>query len=362
MKIIGIVVEYNPLHTGHMRHIDEIKARYPESIIIAAMSGNVVQRGEFSIVSKFDRAIEAINNKVDLVVEIPSFFVLNNANLYAHKAVQILNDFKVDEIIFGSESNNIADLKAKVKEIEKISDDDYKDAWKQNYSMPKTLDKLSNLDFKSNDILGLCYLSEGYKINQNLEFNTIKRIRNEKYNSAFVLRQKINNQEDISDFIPNRWIYQDDIKLYKNSDFEIFWKYDLYTKATVEKEISFLKNQINQDNNIDLNNLSSKNFTKAKLKRENMKFSLEIGKTNYSKWRVLSYSNTGKEYLAKNRDIEYSTKYLPIYENELKIARVLSLKYGKKVIINEINFNPEYANKLRLERNEANESIKNPSN
>ncbi len=355
MKTIGIIVEYNPLHSGHIRHIVGIKEKYPDSIIIAAMSGNVVQRGEFSIISKFDRAIEAINHDVDIVVEIPSYYVLNNANLFAHKAIEILNDFKVDEIIFGSESDNIETLTNKVKEIESINDEEYKDAWKQNYSMPKTLEKLSNLDFKANDILGICYISEGFKINPNIKFDTIKRIRNEEYNSAFVLRQKIDNQIDVSDFIPNKWIYQDDIRFYKNGDFEIFWKYDLYTKATVEKEISFLKNQIMRDNNVDLNNISSKNFTKAKLKRENMKFSLEIGKTNYSKWRVLSYSEKGKEYLKDNREsIEYSTKYLPIYENELKIARVLSLQYGEKIITNEINFNPEYANKLRLKRNKIN--------
>ncbi len=351
MKIIGVIVEYNPLHNGHIKHISEIKKRYADSLIIAVMSGNVVQRGEFAIYSKFDRAMEAINHDIDIVVEIPSFFVLNHANIFAKKAIEILNDFFVEEIIFGSESNDINIIKRKVEEIERISDDDYVNEWKNNYSMPKTLEKLSNLDFKSNDILGICYISEGSKINKNIQFSTVKRIRNEKYNSAFDLREKINQNIDISEYIPNKWIYQNDIILQKNSDFEIFWKYDLYTKQTVEKEISFLKNQINTDNNFKITQISSENFTKAKLKRENMKFSLELEEENYSKWRILSYSTKGKEYLSKKRnEINYSTKYLPIYKSELKIARVLSLKYGEKSIINEINFNPEYANKLRKKR------------
>src|SRR5699024_2023149 len=71
MKIIGIIAEYNPFHNGHLYQIEKVKEIYPESIIIVAMSGNFLQRGEPAIVDKWVRARQALLNGVDVVVEIP---------------------------------------------------------------------------------------------------------------------------------------------------------------------------------------------------------------------------------------------------------------------------------------------------
>ena len=46
---VGIVVEYNPFHNGHLYQINEAKKRLSADIIIAVVSGDFVQRGEFSI-------------------------------------------------------------------------------------------------------------------------------------------------------------------------------------------------------------------------------------------------------------------------------------------------------------------------
>ncbi len=352
-RIIGIIVEYNPLHNGHIQHINKIKTEYPDSIIIAAMSGNVVQRGEYACISKFDRAIEAINNNVDIVIEIPSFYVLNNANIYASKAIEILNDFFVEKIIFGSESNDIGNLSDTADRINNIEDETYKEEWKKNYSMPKTLEKLARIDFKSNDILGLSYLIEGKKINPKIQFETIKRINNENFKTAFQIRNAMKQNIDISELIPNRWLYQENIVPINNDEFEIFYKYDLFTKDNLNKQMNFLKNKISNEEK-ELSSISSKNFTKSNLKRETIKFSLNIKETTYNQWRVLAYSKEGKNYLSEKRsEINYSTKYNVSYENELKIARVLSILYGSEVISNEINFNPEFAEKKRLKRIKA---------
>ena len=45
---IGIVVEYNPFHNGHLYQISEAKKRLSADITIAVVSGDFVQRGEFS--------------------------------------------------------------------------------------------------------------------------------------------------------------------------------------------------------------------------------------------------------------------------------------------------------------------------
>ncbi len=342
MKNIGIVIEYNPLHNGHINHIRTIKKLHPNSLIIAAMSGNVVQRGEFAVVSKFERTIEALKNLVDIVIEIPSFYVLNNANIFASKAIEILNDFKVEKIIFGSESNDIFKINEKANLIGNIGEADFKESWHKNYSMPKVLEDLANLDFKSNDILGICYVIEGRKINPQLEFGTIKRLKNETHTSAYDLRKKMQNDESIEQFVPKNWIEARQVQKINTQEFVPFFKYDLITKKTIKNEVNFLRNKIMDELEVDLFGLSSKNFTKAALKRENMKFSLELEETVYTTWRVLGASEIGMKFLKENKDINYSTKYLPIYENELKIARVISLIYGKQHIIDEINYNPQF--------------------
>ena len=60
MKITGLIVEYNPFHNGHIKHIKEsIKLTNPD-LVIAVTSGNFTQRGEVSIVNKFDKTKAAL--------------------------------------------------------------------------------------------------------------------------------------------------------------------------------------------------------------------------------------------------------------------------------------------------------------
>ena len=107
MTTIGIICEYNPFHNGHIHHIKKIKELYPKSIIILVMSGNFTQRGDISIINKWDKTSIALNNNIDLVIELPFVFATQGADIFAKGAIEILNEMKVDKIIFGSECNNI---------------------------------------------------------------------------------------------------------------------------------------------------------------------------------------------------------------------------------------------------------------
>ena len=60
MKRIGIICEYNPFHNGHLYHLNKIKELYPDSIIILVMSGNFTQRGDASIINKWDKTTIAL--------------------------------------------------------------------------------------------------------------------------------------------------------------------------------------------------------------------------------------------------------------------------------------------------------------
>ena len=79
MKATGIVVEYNPFHNGHRYHLQKAKELNPDSIIIAVMSGDFVQRGEPSIVDRWTKAKMALANGVDIIVEFTYFLILQQS-------------------------------------------------------------------------------------------------------------------------------------------------------------------------------------------------------------------------------------------------------------------------------------------
>ena len=57
----GIICEYNPFHNGHAYHIRKIKEMYPDDTIILVMSSNFLQRGETSLINKWDKTEIALN-------------------------------------------------------------------------------------------------------------------------------------------------------------------------------------------------------------------------------------------------------------------------------------------------------------
>ncbi|MHA6392875.1 nucleotidyltransferase family protein [Aerococcus mictus] len=44
MSVCGMIVEWNPFHNGHAYLIQQLKGRQPDTVIIAIMSGNYVQK------------------------------------------------------------------------------------------------------------------------------------------------------------------------------------------------------------------------------------------------------------------------------------------------------------------------------
>ena len=70
MKAVGVITEYNPLHSGHILHINMSKSMSASDVVVCVMSGDYVQRGEPAIIDKFSRARMALESGVDLVVEL----------------------------------------------------------------------------------------------------------------------------------------------------------------------------------------------------------------------------------------------------------------------------------------------------
>ena len=104
MKTVGIICEYNPLHLGHQKQMNRIRAEFGEdTAIVCAMSGNFVQRGMPAIFDKSLRAKAAVLCGADLVLELPVTCALSSAEGFAAGGVKILSRM-CDYLCFGAET------------------------------------------------------------------------------------------------------------------------------------------------------------------------------------------------------------------------------------------------------------------
>ncbi len=110
LDIAGITAEYNPLHNGHVYHIEETRRQTGCDVVVVAISGDFVQRGEPAILDKWIRAEHALRAGTDLVVEIPTLFCLGDASHYAGASIKILEALGCDHISFGSESGDVRSI------------------------------------------------------------------------------------------------------------------------------------------------------------------------------------------------------------------------------------------------------------
>ena len=110
MHIIGLIAEYNPFHLGHLYQIKKIKEIYPNSILRAVVSSSFTQRGDISLLNKWDKTKIALDNSIDFAIELPFVYATQSSDIFAKGAIEILNNLKIDTLIFGTERDNIKDL------------------------------------------------------------------------------------------------------------------------------------------------------------------------------------------------------------------------------------------------------------
>lgn len=112
-KVLGIVAEYNPLHNGHVYHIQESKRLTDSDLTICVMSGNFTQRGETAIIDKWSRTKMALKAGADLVIELPLLYSISSAENFAYGSMHILDKLGiVDVVSFGSEVGDVEILDA----------------------------------------------------------------------------------------------------------------------------------------------------------------------------------------------------------------------------------------------------------
>ena len=358
MHKIGIICEYNPFHNGHLYQIKKIKETYKDSLIIVCLSSCFMQRGEASILNKWDKTRLAIESGVDLVLELPFAFATQYQDIFAKGALTILNHLKIDTLVFGSECNDIELLK-NLASIQ-LKDDGYNHLVKRyldlglNYptSLSKALFDISGVKLdKPNDLLALAYVKEIIKNNYDIEPFSIRRT-SDYHNSnldsdivsASTIRKLLKDGVNVNNYLPyNIYDYLSEIdedKYFALLKYQIINNVDCLDKFQtvdegIENRIIKYINMVNSKEELILK-VKSKRYTYNKINRMFThiltNFTKEDAKNLEIEYlRVLGFNTRGKNYLNKIKkdiDIPIINKYIPNMYKCLDIEFRVSLIYS----------------------------------
>ena len=358
MHKIGIICEYNPFHNGHLYQIKKIKETYKDSLIIVCLSSCFMQRGEASILNKWDKTRLAIESGVDLVLELPFAFATQYQDIFAKGALTILNHLKIDTLVFGSECNDIELLK-NLASIQ-LKDDGYNHLVKRyldlglNYptSLSKALFDISGVKLdKPNDLLALAYIKEIIKNNYDIKPFSIRRT-SDYHNSnldsdivsASTIRKLLKDGVNVNNYLPyNIYDYLSEIdedKYFALLKYQIINNIDCLDKFQtvdegIENRIIKYINMVNSKEELILK-VKSKRYTYNKINRMFThiltNFTKEDAKDLEIEYlRVLGFNTRGKNYLNKIKKdigIPIINKYIPNMYKCLDIEFRVSLIYS----------------------------------
>lgn len=323
---VGIICEYNPFHNGHLYHLNKVKELAKGEEIILILGGNFLQRGNLSIISKYNKTKIALEYGINLVIELPFQFATQNADLFAKGAISILKKLKCNKLVFGSESANIelfkklAEIQLNNKEYNKRIKKYLKDGLNYPTALSKSLHDFSNFTIiNPNDILALSYIKEIIIQNVDIVPLTIKRTNNyhdtklnNEISSATSIRKAIKELKDIKDYVPDITLKYLNKKSWERNYFNLL-KYKIITEKTnlnkyqtVDEGIEnrILKGIYNSNNLEELISIvKTKRYTYNKINRMFThilcSFTKEDAKNNKDlKYiRILGFDNIGKKYL-----------------------------------------------------------------
>lgn len=373
MKVIGVIAEYNPFHNGHLYQITKIKQLYPNSIIIAVVSSSFTQRGDISILNKWDKTNICLDNGIDIVIELPFVFATQSSDIFGIGAVKLLEELQIDTLVFGTETDSIdwlkeiADLQLNNKEYDKKVK--YYTNLGLNYptSTNKAVYDLTGYKVDTpNDLLALSYIKQIKKDNKNIEIVNIKRTidyhtteTENNISSASNIRKKYINNENIDNLIP----YSSN-NLYKISMNNLYpyLKYKVLSEETnlniyqtVDEGIeNRIIKYINESNTYEelIQKIKTKRYTYNKISRMLLhiltSFTKEEAKSlNIDYIRLLGFTNIGKEYLSKiKKQIRvplitgYKKNISKILDTELRITKIYSLVTNNNLIKEEYRNKP----------------------
>ena len=403
-KILGIICEYNPMHYGHIYHIQESKKEIMPDYTVAIMSGNFTQRGDVAIIDKWSRAAMALNNGVDLVIELPLIYSISSAENYASGSIKILDSLKMNTFLsFGSECGNL-DILNEITQVLIKNPPEFvsilNHELSNGLSFPKAREhailmylndirRYANVLKESNNILGIEYLKAINTQKSNIIPVTIKRKGSKyndsslysKYSSATAIRQAIIENKSIKRYIPETTYNILKDKIDKNEIVPGLYKYEqaiIYKLRTMTlEEISMLPD-VNEglENKIKkaaescstleelIEKIKSKRYTQTRIMRILLYALLNITRKDLEDSykatpyiRVLGVNDKGKALISKlvkkNKKLHIITspkKFLKssknktlnnMLETDISASNIYTLGYSKSS-----KANLDYTNKL----------------
>lgn len=318
MKVIGIICEYSPFHNGHIYHIQKIKEKYPDSLVILCLNGYFLERGQVSLLSKESKTKIALQYQVDLVIELPVVYGTQAGDKFAYASTFLLDAIGAQTIIFGSESTDITRLECIAK---KQLDPQFTFVEKKNKSYPQNLNaSLAEMNIiLPNDLLGISYIKAILEHHFTLSYECIQRTSGfhdlkstNSIISASNIREKIKNCEDICSYLPTCAYYElkkvDEDRLFEFLKFRILTDSHLeeYLDVTEGLENKLRKEVVAATDYYDLvRRCKSSRYTYNRLNRMLCHIFLGIRKSDanipISYIHILGFSKRGQEYLKKHR-------------------------------------------------------------
>ncbi len=373
MKATGIVVEYNPFHNGHRYHLEKAKEHGVGDVVIAVMSGDYLQRGEPAILNKWMRTEMALKNGIDIVVELPSFYSTQSAEIFAKGSVEILGNLGVSDIVFGSEGGDVNILEG----IADLEENEVFQELLKNYlslgrSYPSAfsmaLDEISGGQerFNPNDILGIEYVRAIKKGRLDIKPIAIKREGSGYHSedldsiiaSATAIRKALKESKSIEKLVPNEsyHIIIDGIKEKKLTYLEEYY-------PLIRHEIILNKDKLSEIQDVEVG-YENKLYSAAFKYRDFYDFYNEILSKRYTNARVQrvlvhvligltrEITRSVKKKVPFIRVLGFNERgnmYLKGIKKEMKVPLLSSLKNVTKILDDEakslLDFN-EKASKI----------------
>ena len=362
MKVVGIIVEYNPFHNGHQYHINEVRKKSNADVLIAVMSSSVTMRGELSIFDKFTKTKQALEASCDLVIELPFALACQNSDLFAKHTVKMLANAKVEEIWIGSESNDPKTFeKAYIEFTKPDVDDKIKGHMKRGLSYKMATNLIYPL--QSNDLLGYSYYKAIIHNNLNIKLKTIARVGDDYLNkkasnNGFASAMAIRGNLELLDKYTPEFVSRSKEFILNDEELFKYLKYQIVSKDTEYLEKLFfaeegLENKLKEiikynDLETFVNALTSKRYTSSRIRRFLMYVLFDITKAEMKSIlsndidfiRVLGFNENGQAYLsAIKNEINIFTNIKsgdnPILDIEMKLSKILDAIYDLKLVEQE---------------------------
>ena len=368
---IGIIAEFNPLHSGHKYLIECARkiANENNGEVICVMSEFFTQRGEVAIVDGYTRAREAVRSGCDMIIALPYLGSVAYGDDFARKSIEILAGAGVTHLIFGTENDDVNIFEEIYRKQQKTTEEEYKRLLKTGVSHAKINSILYG--FENNnpnfslaysyykaikeaklDIQMLPIKREGQGLNSDelseqvhLSATTIRRNlgdeKVEKYLSKEMLvdlrKEKIASEEALFPYLKYKILSLGKVGIEQIYDVGEGLENRIYEAALKVKSYSDL-----------VESIATKRYSNKKIQRVLLHILTNTTKENYKEnfstnnFRVLAVKrNEAANIREINREGKISihpllnSKNSMKFEQDIKVARIYELLFSNKDIFRE---------------------------